>query len=106
MQLLNGGGSPCRRTLYFLLFTVLLVLGLVHCGGSSSSSTPPVTTPPTNNPPPTTPSVADVTTYHNDNSRTGLNASEMTLTTSNVASSTFGKLFTLSTDGKIDAEPL
>lgn len=48
----------------------------------------------------------DVLTYHNNNSRTGLNSAETTLTLSNVSSTTFGKLFTLTVDGLVDAEPL
>lgn len=48
----------------------------------------------------------DVATYHNDNGRTGQNPYETTLTTANVVSSTFGKLFTIPVDGKVDAEPL
>jgi len=48
----------------------------------------------------------DVLTYHNNNARTGLNSSETTLTPSNVNSASFGKLFTLSVDGLVDAEPL
>ncbi len=48
----------------------------------------------------------DVRTYHNNNSCTGLNSNETTLTLSNVDSTTFGKLFTLTVDGLVDAEPL
>lgn len=48
----------------------------------------------------------DVLTYHNNNARTGLNANETILTPSNVNSASFGKLFTLSVDGLVDAEPL
>src|SRR5258707_9267842 len=48
----------------------------------------------------------DVLTYHNNNARTGLNASETILTPSNVNSASFGRLFTLSVDGRVDAEPL
>ncbi len=48
----------------------------------------------------------DVLTYHNNNARTGLNSSETTLTLSNVNSTSFGKLFTLTVDGLVDAEPL
>ncbi len=48
----------------------------------------------------------DVLTYHNNNARTGLNSAETTLTLGNVNSTTFGKLFTLTVDGLVDAEPL
>jgi hypothetical protein len=48
----------------------------------------------------------NVLTYHNNNARTGLNSAETTLTLSNVNSTTFGKLFTLTVDGLVDAEPL
>jgi hypothetical protein len=48
----------------------------------------------------------NVLTYHNNNARTGLNSAETTLTPANVNSTAFGKLFTLSVDGLVDAEPL
>ncbi|HKW18724.1 MAG TPA: hypothetical protein VJO35_14550 [Terriglobales bacterium] len=48
----------------------------------------------------------DVATYHNDNSRTGLNPSETTLTTANVNSANFGKVGFYSTDGQVNAQPL
>ena len=48
----------------------------------------------------------NVLTYHNNNARTGLNSSETTLNLSNVNSTTFGKLFTLTVDGLVDGEPL
>lgn len=47
-----------------------------------------------------------VLTYHNDNLRTGRNPGETTLTPSSVNSSTFGKLFVINTDGKVDAQTL
>ena len=77
---------------------LLIALNLTHCSSSNtgSSRTPP---PPGN-------SAVDITTYHDDNARTGQNLKETILTTSNVNSSTFGKLFQIPVDGKVDAEPL
>jgi hypothetical protein len=49
---------------------------------------------------------AQVLTYHNDTLRTGLNPNETILTTSNVNSTSFGKLGTLPVTGLVDAEPL
>jgi hypothetical protein len=48
----------------------------------------------------------DVLTWHNDNARTGQNPSEKILTLQNVNPKTFGKLFVIRVDGKVDAEPL
>src|SRR5579864_2810743 len=48
----------------------------------------------------------DVRTYHNNNARTGLNSKETILTTVNVSATSFGKLFTIPVDGKVDAQPL
>ncbi|HXY10858.1 MAG TPA: PQQ-binding-like beta-propeller repeat protein [Terriglobales bacterium] len=82
-----------------ILFLTMTRLFWSSCG---SSHTPPASNPGT--PAPT--SVTDVVTYHNDVARTGQNLQETTLTTSNVNSSSFGKLFTATVDGVIDAEPL
>jgi hypothetical protein len=48
----------------------------------------------------------DVTTYHYDISRDGLNAKEIILTPNNVNSTQFGKIGFDTVDGKVDAEPL
>jgi outer membrane protein assembly factor BamB len=48
----------------------------------------------------------DVTTWHYDLARHGLNSQETILTPSNVNSTQFGKLALIPTDGKVDAQPL
>jgi outer membrane protein assembly factor BamB len=47
-----------------------------------------------------------VVTQHNNNTRAGLNDHETTLTTSNVNTKQFGKLFTLEVDDQVYAQPL
>ncbi len=55
-------------------------------------------------PPPSVPIA--VTTYHNDNDRSGANTQEMTLTTSNVNMLSFGKLHAFPALGYVYAQPL
>lgn len=53
-----------------------------------------------------TSSPQDVLTYHGDTLRTGWFSSESQLTTSNVNAQSFGRLNTITLDGRVDAEPL
>ncbi len=95
---------PVTRVASLLLLTVLSA-----CGGSSSPMSDPNPPPPPptgGNPPPPPSTHTDVLTYKNDISRTGQNLTETQLTLANVNSSSFGRLRTLATDGKVDAQPL
>lgn len=81
-----------------------LIFGLVSCGNSGTAVS--TTTPVTPTPPASTSTGPDVTTYHYDNARDGLNAQETILTPSTVTSATFGLLGVYGVDGKVDAQPL
>ena len=97
---LQNSGLVGLSVLGAVLLIALLGLHLASCNGNSPAkqSTPPPL-------PPTTTGV-NVTTYHYDTARTGQNLSETSLTPSNVNSSSFGKLFVIGVDGKVDAQPL
>jgi outer membrane protein assembly factor BamB len=94
-----------------LPYLALLVLALSGCSGRSGELASPVaptapTAPVTPTAPVNTQPGTDVTTYHNDNGRTGQNLTETTLSPANVNASGFGLLRNLSVDSKVDAEPL
>ncbi len=91
------------RCCAWVTLLLLITLGVSLLGCNSSS---PATSNGAPSPPPPSGVGPDVTTYHNDNARTGQNLSETILTPANVNSSNFGKLFVVSTDGKVDAQPL
>ncbi len=72
-----------------------------NSAGSATSNSAALTVNPG-----TTSSSVDVITYHYDNSRSGQNLNETTLTPANVNSTSFGKKGEFTVDGKVDAQPL
>ena len=102
--------------LLFLCFGLLCCSSTVFAADSakpaaSSATTPaasPAATPAEspNEPPLTIPYPTDVLTYHYNVFRQGYTSQETTLTTSNVNSSTFGKINFFTVDGHVDAQPL
>src|SRR5258708_3346156 len=49
---------------------------------------------------------ANVLTYHGDNARSGWDSNETILNPADVGAASFGKLFNMPVDGKVDAQPL
>lgn len=81
-----------------LLFAILLLLSY-SCKKKEHTNPPP-------NDNTTNDQHTSVFTQHNDNNRSGLNNQETKLTTANVNASNFKKLFTLSVDDQVYAQPL
>jgi hypothetical protein len=83
------------RNCITILFSFLFTASLLGTGLAQDASTTQEPSQPVN-----------VLTYHDDIQRTGLTRVETILTPSNVNSASFGKVNFLSTDGKVDGEPL
>ena len=93
-------GTPQNLTLTAAANSAITGNATVTFTGTSSSLTHTATLALTvNAAAPPSPAGVDVTTYHYDNARDGLNASETTLALSNVNSTSFGKINFLPVDG-------
>ncbi len=75
-----------------------------NAAGASTSSAATLTV--TEGTPPATGATTDVTMFKYDLSRSGTQSAESVLTPANVNQTSFGRLRTISVDGKVDATPL
>jgi outer membrane protein assembly factor BamB len=98
--------SRCVTVLGFVVLCGVLLWGLSLAGCNRNDAGKRINSPMATAATPPASSGADVLTYHNDIARTGQNLGEAILTPGNVNSYGFGKLFVISVDGKVDAEPL
>lgn len=78
----------CRYEQYLSLFLSMLLTGILLAGSLPATAQ------------------VSVTTYHNDNYRTGLNSQETTLTPNSVSGGGFGALKTVVLDDQVEAQPL
>ncbi len=98
-------GTPQSTTLTAALSTAQAATSTVTFTGTSGNLVHAATLTLTVQPPSLS-SAPDVTTYHYDVARDGLNSQETILTQANVNSTLFGKIGFDTVDGKVDAEPL
>ena len=98
-------GTPQSTTLTAALSTAAATTSTVTFTGTSGGLVHAASLILTRQPPALT-AAPDVTTYHYDVARDGLNAQESILTQANVNSAQFGKIGFDTVDGKVDAEPL
>jgi hypothetical protein len=87
-----------KRPVVVILSLILISFAVARTVSKGTNTQEPVAAKPS--------APGDVVTFHNDNSREGLNSTETILNTHNVAASGFGKLFSFPVDGVIDAQPL
>lgn len=100
-------GAPQKITLSAASTASSTTGNITFTGTSSSlSHSATVATTVQSSSQPTTNPAPDITTFHDNNSRDGLNAQETTLTLANVNPTQFGKVGFDAVDGKVDAEPL
>jgi hypothetical protein len=92
----------------FVLLTLLLIFGCQSAPTTTITTTDTIalTTTTVNTINTTNSGKIDVLTYHYDNLRDGVDSDETTLTPQNVNSTSFGKLFSVSVDGDVYAQPL
>ena len=94
--------SPAAGFAVFALFCLVLA----GCGGGGSTPTDTQSNNPQEPPPPPPQNHFAISTYHNDNSRSGINSLETTLTPANVNVVSFGKLASVPVQGAVYAQPL
>ncbi|MGA2245794.1 MAG: PA14 domain-containing protein [Verrucomicrobiota bacterium] len=85
------------NTVYYFTAEATNVAGVAWAGPAqtfTTAATNPVST------------LVSVLTYHNDNTRWGVNSQETILTPANVNTNSFGKLFSYALDGFVYAQPL